>query len=111
PGRGIAGRDFSRIGKAGFQSRSGLTIDDRDLVSSLVQIIGGGDPDDTCAQHNDLHWFVSRGPALPPCRGSAILMDTMETPTEPRQYLVAYGAGDLRQVVDGLVRPDEFDKI
>ena len=39
PGRGVARRDFAGIGEAGLQSRTGLAIDDRHLVTGLGEIV------------------------------------------------------------------------
>ncbi len=57
PGRAIAERDFAGIGKARFQRRSWLTVNDRHVMSAPGKLIGRGDADDAGAENNNFHDF------------------------------------------------------
>lgn len=53
PGRAITEGHFAGIGKACFQRRTLLPVDDGDVVASFRQFVRGGDADDAGAKNDD----------------------------------------------------------
>ncbi len=55
PGFGVADRNLSAVGEAGFGAGEGLAVDHRDLAAEAVEIVGAGGTDDSRAQNDDSH--------------------------------------------------------
>ena len=55
PGRGIAGRNLTGIGKAGFERWPLLPVEDDNLMPGLGEVVRAGDPDHAAAQHDHTH--------------------------------------------------------
>jgi hypothetical protein len=55
PWPGKARANAAGIAEAGFETRARLAVDDRHLMAVAGEIVGTGDSDDACAQHQDLH--------------------------------------------------------
>ena len=55
PRLGVTGGDLPAVGKAGFERRSWLPVDDDDVVAGLAQEPGAGDADHPGAEDKDAH--------------------------------------------------------
>ena len=55
PRGGVTGGDHARVAETGFQARTRLAINHRDLVPGARQIPGAGDPDNTATQNHYVH--------------------------------------------------------
>ena len=97
PGRAIAEGDFAGIGKARFQRRPLLPVDDRDLMARLGKLIRRCHADDTGTQNDDFH-DVLREMSF---GRSAIL--TVEAMAETGQDFIGNQAGIAREIIQGLM--------
>jgi hypothetical protein len=58
PGFAVADGNLRRIGKAGFQRRAGLPVNNRHLMAPLQQMPGGAYTNNSRAQNNDFHGYT-----------------------------------------------------
>ena len=62
PGRGIARRNFARIGKARLKRRAAHPVHHGHVMAIKRSIIGGCDAHHACAQNDNFHDFISSPP-------------------------------------------------
>ncbi|MNI24173.1 hypothetical protein D3C73_777850 [compost metagenome] len=104
PGGAVTEGNLTGIGKAGFQRRTFLPVNDGDLMAGLGKLIGGCNTDNAGSENDDFHGI----PRFLSDKWLKIL--ALVALAEAGQHLIGNRSGRLRKIVQRLVRPDHLDK-